>query len=80
MRGRPVYSEVEPFEGWKLPSEVEDIFLGKVYSEVEPFEGWKLEIAKCNHSKEPCVYSEVEPFEGWKLNRTYCFWFLEASL
>jgi len=38
-----VYSEVEPFEGWKPDFKLIKIALRVfVYSEVEPFEGWKL--------------------------------------
>ena len=38
-----VYSEVEPFEGWKREGFLCFLALSlEVYSEVEPFEGWKL--------------------------------------
>ena len=37
-----VYSEVEPFEGWKRKTpEALVVRFTLVYSEVEPFEGWK---------------------------------------
>ncbi len=41
----PVYSEVEPFEGWKLNHASKIPKASQpVYSEVEPFEGWKHNI------------------------------------
>jgi|GEM_PF-6157627 len=47
-----VYSEVEPFEGWKHKKGLMGILLiFDVYSEVEPFEGWKLAtvVGCCQH-------------------------------
>ena len=44
-----VYSEVEPFEGWKqLPTGCGHCRNRHVYSEVEPFEGWKHAIGTGN--------------------------------
>ncbi len=42
MSKKRVYSEVEPFEGWKQCDFVARDTAVYVYSEVEPFEGWKL--------------------------------------
>ena len=64
-----VYSEVEPFEGWKP------------VTEVAAFVGDHGSIARSNPLRDGntttgvdaqrprSVYSEVEPFEGWKRTR-----------
>ena len=62
-----VYSEVEPFEGWKLRNPIITPRRNhKSIARLNPLRDGNT-ISTLQSSGKDGVYSEVEPFEGWKL-------------
>ncbi len=65
---QPVYSEVEPFEGWKLTDQKQAVAHVKLsIARLNPLRDGNFHHEYNGDSGVLYVYSEVEPFEGWKL-------------